>query len=377
MFLSVQKRIFVFLATLIWMLAVANLYSQDPKPTHGVWLTNVDSDALYSRENIRAAVQTCAELGFNAIFVVTWNRSMTTYPSDVMQKLTGVRIDPQLTKNNLQRDPLKELLEEAKPHGIKVIAWFEFGFSCSYDTPDGGPIIRAKPHWASRGVDGKIVSKNNFQWMNGFHPEVQDFMLSLLKEVVQRYDVDGIQGDDRLPALPSETGYDDFTQNLYKAEHGSLPPKYTKDYEWVRWRAEKMNEMMKRIYTELKALKPTLTISMSPSIYPWSVEEYLQDWVTWVREGWVDMVCPQVYRYSFDAYKREIDKILMRQISPQNKHKFVPGVLLKVSPYLAAEELLEQMIRYNRSQGVEGEVYFFYEGVKKYPTLFKALNSVR
>jgi uncharacterized lipoprotein YddW (UPF0748 family) len=345
--------------------------------THGVWLTNVDSDALYSPEGIKNAVQTCAELGFNTIFVVTWNRSMTTYPSDIMRKLTGVAIDPRLTKNSPRRDPLRELIAEAKPRGIRVIAWFEFGFSCSYDEKDGGAIIRAKPHWASRGVDGRIVSKNKFQWMNGFHPEVQDFMLSLVKEVVQTYDVDGIQGDDRLPALPSESGYDDYTGNLYKADHGTLPPKNTKDYEWVRWRAERMSDYMKRLHDEVKAVKPSLVISMSPSIYPWSVQEYLQDWVTWLREGWVDMVCPQVYRYNFEAYKRELGIILSRQIAPENRHKLVPGILLKVSPYLASEEFLRQMIQYNRSRGVSGEVYFFFEGVKKYPALLKELNGVQ
>ncbi len=388
-----MKRTALFLATLAMTLLPSIIFAQTPslqqpitenqqlkttnqKPTHGVWLTNVDSDAMYSTEKIRETVRTCAELGFNTIFVVVWNNAMTTYPSEVMQKLTGVRIDPRLVKMQ-DRDPLKELLDEAKPRGIKVIAWFEFGFSCSYDKADGGAIIRAKPHWASRGVDGKIVSKNKFQWMNGFHPEVQDFMLSLLKEVVQNYAVDGIQGDDRLPALPSETGYDTYTQELYKAEHGSLPPKNTKDYEWVRWRAEKMSDFMRHIHTELKALKPSLTISMSPSIYPWSVEEYLQDWVTWLREGWVDMVCPQVYRYKFDGYKRELDKMLSRQVSPENKAKLVPGVLLKVSPYLASEEYLRQMVDYNRSQGLPGEVFFFYEGVKNYPALFKDINGVK
>lgn len=362
---------------LVFVLCACSVFAQIPnnQAVHGVWLTNVDSDALYSKENIRSTVQTCSELGFNTIFVVVWNNAMTTYPSDVMRKLTGVPIDPRLVKTQ-DRDPLKELLEETQPRGIKVIAWFEFGFSCSYNQADGGAIIRTKPHWASRGVDGKIVSKNKFQWMNGFHPEVQDFMMSLLKEVVQNYAVDGIQGDDRLPALPSETGYDDFTQNLYKAEHGSLPPKNTKDYEWVRWRAEKMSDYMKRIHTELKTIRPELIISMSPSIYPWSVEEYLQDWVTWVREGWVDMVCPQVYRYKFDAYKKELDKMLTRQVSPQHKTKLVPGVLLKVSPYLASEEYLRQMVNYNRSQGLSGEVFFFYEGVKNYPALFKELNRV-
>jgi uncharacterized lipoprotein YddW (UPF0748 family) len=369
----------VFFCSLFCSVQTTFAQATAPQPTRGVWLTNVDSDALYSREKIRDAVKLCAELGFNTVYAVVWNRSMTLYPSPVMKRLTGVEIDPKMRDNaiakNPQRDPLQELIEEAKPRGIKVVAWFEFGFSCSYDDSTGGAIIRAKPHWTSRGADGKIVSKNKFQWMNAFHPEVQDFMLSLLKEVAAKYDVSGIQGDDRLPAVPSESGYDSLTTALYKAEAGTEPPKYHRDYEWVRWRADRLNAYMKRIHAELKALKPTLTISMSPSIYPWSVAEYLQDWPTWLREGWVDEVCPQVYRYKIEGYKRELNKIVDEQVSKENLRKVAPGVLLKVSPYIAPEELLRQMTEYNRSRGIQGEVFFFFEGVKQHPEFFKKLYS--
>jgi uncharacterized lipoprotein YddW (UPF0748 family) len=360
------------------LLSLSELRAQSFTPklaaVRGVWLTNVDSDAMTSREKLRVTVELCKELGINTIFVVTWNRAMTLYPSRVMEQLTGIKIDPRFNG----RDPLKELIEEAKPRGIKVFAWFEFGFSCSYDDPDGGIIIRRKPHWASRGVDGKIVSKNKFQWMNAFLPEVQDFVLSLLKEVVQNYDVDGIQGDDRLPAVPSETGYDSSTVARYKAEHGgNEPPRYHKDFEWITWRAEILNDYMKRIARELRALKPALVISMSPSIYPWSKEEYLQDWPTWLREGWVDLVCPQVYRYNIDSYKRELAIMLTRQVRPEDRFRVAPGVLLKVSPYLASEELLRQMTQANREAGLNGEVFFFYEGVKPRVEFFKALYRER
>ena len=56
------------------------------------------------------------------------------------------------------------------------------------------------------------MTKNKFQWMNAFHPEVQDFMLDLISEILFSYPtIDGIQGDDRLPALPSTAGYDEYT----------------------------------------------------------------------------------------------------------------------------------------------------------------------
>ena len=36
-------------------------------------------------------------------------------------------------------------------------------------------------------------------------------MISLFKEVINNYNVDGVQGDDRLPALPSISGYQPYT----------------------------------------------------------------------------------------------------------------------------------------------------------------------
>ena len=56
--------------------------------------------------------------------------------------------------------------------------------------------------------------------MNAIHPEVQDFILNLIEEVLINYEVAGIQGDDRLPAMPSEGGYSTYTKDLYKQSTG-------------------------------------------------------------------------------------------------------------------------------------------------------------
>lgn len=91
---------------------------------------------------------------------------------------------------------------------IKVLAWFEYGFATTYNDPTGGPIIQAKPSWAAKDQLGQIATKNNFQWMNAFHPEVQQFMIDLILSLGSSHKIDGVQGDDRLPALPSLAGYD-------------------------------------------------------------------------------------------------------------------------------------------------------------------------
>jgi uncharacterized lipoprotein YddW (UPF0748 family) len=335
----------------------------------GVWLTNVDSKVLNSKKGIEDAVALCSKTGFNAIFVVTWNKAMTTYPSAIMKRFTGVEIDTQF----IGRDPLRELIEAAHAKNIKVIAWFEFGFAASFEA-NGGTILRLKPEWASQDAAGKLVSKSGFEWMNGFHPDVQNFMLSLIMEVVTRYPVDGIQGDDRLPAMPSESGYDRYTSGLYSAQHnGQQPPTDSRDTAWVQWRADILNLFMKRLYRSVKDFNPHLLVTMAPSIYPWSKEEYLQDWPAWINGGYVDLIFPQIYRYEIDKYCSEQDAILAGQIDRAKLNRYYPGILLKVGSYHPSEHMLQQMTRENRRHGIHGEIFFFYEGVKRYPEFFKTL----
>lgn len=204
----------------------------------GVWVTSSASSVLDSKENIVKAVSVCKEYGINNIFMVVWNNGRTYYPSKVMKELIGIEI----VEKYQGRDPLKEMIEEAHANGIKVHAWFEYGFAASYGQ-NGGLILARKPEWGAEDVNGKLLVKNGFVWMNALLPEVQDFMLSLIKEVADNYDIDGVQGDDRLPAMPSSGGYDEYVCQLYKQEHNGMePPADGKNEAWMTWRADKLTD---------------------------------------------------------------------------------------------------------------------------------------
>lgn len=333
-----------------------------PEAVRGVWLTNVASDALYSREGIEEAVALCDELGINTIFVVTWNKGQTLYPSAVMENFTGVAMDPALDPASIGRDPLQEVIDAARPRGIKVIAWFEFGFSSSHST-NGGEIGRLKPHWKSLNAGGELVTKNGFDWLNALDTEVQEFMTSLVLEVAQRYDVDGIQGDDRLPAMPSEGGYNPAVIAHYQREHnGAKPPTDSQEPAWVDWRADILSDYAQDLYRQVKAVRPDLIVSFSPSIFPWSKREYLQDWPAWLQAGNVDLLVPQVYRHNLADYEAALQQTLA-QVPGEQREKFVPGVLIKVGDQLPSRELFEGMLAANRRAGLLGEVFFFYEGL--------------
>ena len=53
--------------------------------------------------------------------------------------------------------------------------------------------------------------------MNALNPDVQQFMIDLVDALLVSYpSIDGIQGDDRMPALPSIAGYDLYTVKQYQ-----------------------------------------------------------------------------------------------------------------------------------------------------------------
>ncbi len=331
------------------------------QPIRGTWITNVASEAMYSKKNIREAIDLCKKNGINNVYVVVWNKGETMYPSKVVEAYIGVK----QAKVFGQLDPLKEMIEAGHKAGIKVHAWFEFGFSYNYG--DSNSIWQQRyPHWVGRDVRGNILQKNNFFWWNGLHPEVQDFMNKLVLEVVNNYDIDGVQGDDRLPAMPSNGGYDYFTKNMYANEHtGAMPPVDYKDTAWVQWRANKLSAYIRQLYWAVKALKPGCVVSWAPSIYPWSKEQYLQDWPAWLNGGYADYILPQLYRYDIKAYKKIVDE-LNTQVTKAQKKRVVPGILTALGDgYLVKQELLQQMIDYNRKNGYNGECTFYFETLKR------------
>ncbi|MBH8562055.1 family 10 glycosylhydrolase [Nostoc sp. CENA67] len=326
----------------------------------GVWLTTTDSQVLKSQQNIAEAMDFLAETGFNVVFPVVWSKGATLYPSQTMKQTFGMEIEPLFPS----RDPLEEVVQEARRVGLKVIPWFEYGFASSYNL-NGGILLQRKPEWAALNCNCNLLKKNNFEWLNSLDPQVQEFLLNLVLEVVNNYDVDGIQGDDRFPALPCEGGYDQVTVSRYQQQFGENPPQNPKNRQWLQWRADILTDYLARLYNEVKAVNPNLIVSMSPNIYDWGFQEYLQDSPTWLKRGLVDIIHPQIYRREFSSYKAIADKLVNQQFTDATLQRLAPGILIKLGTYCISPEYLVQAIEYNRLLGIQGEVFFFYEGLRE------------
>jgi uncharacterized lipoprotein YddW (UPF0748 family) len=72
----------------------------------GVWLTNIDSDVLFSRRGVTEALNRLKTLNFNTIYPTVWQGGYTLYPSQVAQQYFGQSLDP--TPGLQGRDILQE-----------------------------------------------------------------------------------------------------------------------------------------------------------------------------------------------------------------------------------------------------------------------------
>lgn len=405
------------------------------RETRGVWLTNVDSQVLFSTEALQGAVTRLADLNFNTLYPVVWNYGHTLYPSATARRELGVSqhlygdLRAPGPASESDRDMMREAIAMGHARGMAVVPWFEFGFmapasyelyrrhpdwftqkraeptpllprdsrrpgdvpklaagldeskhsaklTTSLDAPKAGELAREKhrvDQWIAQDdflpdpsaandpgiwMEGNVIPR---RWMNPFHPQVQKFQLELINELVSNYEVDGFQFDDHL-GLPVDFGYDPFTINLYRAEHGGqAPPDDPQNAEWMAWRANKISDFLAEVHQLVKARRPSAVVSISPNPYPFAFTNYLQDWPTWVNRGIVDELVVQVYRSDQNRFMWEMNKP-----SIQAARRKIPvniGILsgLRASP-IKMDFIADQMAAV-RDRAYSGMSFFFYESL--------------
>ncbi len=348
----------------------------------GVWLTNVASGVLYTPWGINRAIDQLAQLKFNTVYPVVWNRGTTFYPSSVAKKVTGRDRDLLLQVLKLNQDVLAQIIKQGHRQGLRVIPWFEYGFM----TPTNSQIAKRHPDWltarrnASKvSVDANLKATNSKSakiivdplltkgvWLNPIHPEVQQFMLDMIIEVVTKYDIDGIQFDDRF-GLPSDLGYDRFTVAQYRKEHlGKNPPNNSLDAQWLCWRADKITNFMQRVYKAVKAVKPNCLVTLSPNPQDYAYRATLQDWSTWVNQGLIDELICQIYRNDEKTFLAQL-----QQTALQTARKKIPvgiGILSGSVKNPVAMKQIQQQVQWVRDRGYSGVSFFYWETLWSYLT---------
>ncbi|MEB3287561.1 MAG: family 10 glycosylhydrolase [Vampirovibrionales bacterium] len=147
------------------------------------------------------------------------------------------------------------------------------------------------------------------------NPEVQKFVVALMREIATRYDVDGINLDyirypsafpkDRYSYLKTTWGYTDIARNAFKSQFGVDPTAI--DYKtqpelWMQWeayKAKQVSDVVKAVHAMTTSLNQSIRASnpivLSAVIFPnkqSALEQKHQDWTAWGLERDVDMLTP-------------------------------------------------------------------------------------
>ncbi|MEP6518323.1 glycoside hydrolase family 10 protein [Microcoleus vaginatus] len=341
------------------------LLAQTPptRPTtelRGVWLTNIDSEVMFSRNNIIDAVNRLDQLNFNTIYPTVWQGGYTLYPSAAAQRVFGQSIDP--SPGLKDRDILKEIIAQSRQKGIAVIPWFEFGFMA----PAESELVTLHPEWLAQRRDGSTIwkeGKHDRVWLNPFHPQVQQFILDLILEIVDNYDIDGIQFDDHF-GLPVEFGYEPLTVSMYQQQIKSPPSNDPRETFWVRWRADKINDFVGRVSRAIKSRKEKCIVSLSPNPFHFSLPAHLQDWFTWERRGYIQEIVLQVYRSDIKRFSAELEReeVKLAKLNIPTAIGILTGLKNNSVPLKQIQEQVQEV----RKRDFAGVSFFFYESLSNW-----------
>ncbi|HHV56051.1 MAG TPA: family 10 glycosylhydrolase [Firmicutes bacterium] len=280
--------------------------------------------------NIDLLVRMAKSAGFNAIFLETLrDDGYLVYPS------TWGEEAPELAAT--RRDAFAELIEEAHNESIAVFPWIKLLFA----TANGelGPVISKHPDWAAVQQNGKIQTvPYNFVWFNPAHPEVRDFLTSQIKDLAERYEIDGIQLD--YVRYPNNYGtdldysYDPVTIEQFKQLYGfdpkQLPPipaerrasstfrpdDLPEEYQsWNAFRQEIITSLLTRVVREARAVRPGLPVSVAPFVATWGGGTYQQallwhqNWPVWLERRLPNLLSPLTYTDRAAVLDRELSRV--------------------------------------------------------------------
>jgi hypothetical protein len=180
--------------------------------------------------------------------------------------------------------------------------------------------------WLLQDQQGRYGNASNgFAWMNPAVPQVRQLLINLTLEAVRRYDIDGVQLDDRL-AWPREFGWDATTAAYYFAETGRNLPTNVSDANFRSWRQSKVRLFATELYNALKGEDPNLLVSVSPSVIGFSDTQYNAAWGEWVSSGLFDEYVPQVYRSTIASFQSELPANVAPFVSADREDDMVVGI---------------------------------------------------
>ena len=276
----------------------------------GLWVRRA---SLESEEAIRRMVASAATAGFNTLFVQTIDAAAATQAFD----------------------PIGETVAQAHAAGLRVHAWIDVArVAAPGELPFArNHVIYQHPEWlmVPRAIAGELLAidthspdylgrlarwtRNNTDRIDGLYisplqPEVAAHVADAVRDLVRVYAVDGVYLDHvQFPAAEfdysakSVAAFRDVMRGeLTLADRQRIdgseaidPFAYPNELpeEWRLYRQSQLTGLIARVRSAVKAARPAAVVSAAVTAdAATAVRDNLQDWRTWIENGFVDALCP-------------------------------------------------------------------------------------
>lgn len=264
----------------------------------GVWISYLDWEQMPSNElgferEVDKILQRCVDLKMNAVFVHVRPDADAMYPSSYYpwsRFVTGVQ------GKNPGYDPLAYFVKAAHSRGLQFHAWINpYRVTGYHNTWDQVSENSPAKQWLSdtdTSNDRWVLKQNGAYYLNPAVPQVQELIINGVREVAQKYSVDGIHFDDYFyPEVDNNDPNRWFDKPEYEASGSSL--------DISTWRRENINTLVRGVYQAVKAVKPAVQFGISPEGYVdhlRSDTRLFADVDTWMsNDGYIDYIMPQIY----------------------------------------------------------------------------------
>ena len=292
-----MKRFYLLLLTALMVVTVA---AQPKREMRGAWIQCVNGQ--FQGMGTQAMQQTLTyqlnELqkdGVNTIIFQVRAECDALYKSNIepwSRFLTG----QQGRAPQPYWDPLQWMIEQCHARGMELHAWIN-----PYRARTKSTTLLASNHIKNR------KPQNCFEYdgltiLNPGIPENRNYICEVARDIVTRYDVDGIHMDDYFypypaagQAIPDDAQYRQYNNGI--RDRGD-------------WRRYNVNLFIEQFYKTVHQAKPWVKVGISPfGIYRNSrsssigsntnglqnYDDLYADILLWVNNGWLDYCVPQIY----------------------------------------------------------------------------------
>ncbi len=231
-------------------------------------------------------------------------------------------------------DPLKYMVFAAHERGLKIHAWINpYRVANSTDLTKLADSNIAKKWLTDEDTanDRNVLTAGTGLYFNPAIPEVREYIISGVKEILDNYDVDGVQIDDYFYPT-TDASFDSVEYNSYVSSVSDTA------LTLGDWRRNNVNALVSGIYSAVHQYN-NVVFGISPSAHistdksDTNYTNKYADVALWMsQEGYCDYIAPQLYfGYEYSNSNFHFD-VLLEKWSKMSRHSKLK-VIIGLAPY--------------------------------------------